>query len=136
VNKTKGLRNPGVLCYRNSVLQCLLHVPEFFRFLDKADRCPTPGDGCVFCALRGFAHQYWTIADDTGRENAVTMVNTAMENNKGLNPDDKEGYGFLFPNGSDLPNMMGSGQQDAHEYFLGVVNMLEYHQDEKTKEKR
>jgi ubiquitin C-terminal hydrolase len=130
VNQTKGLRNPGVLCYRNSVLQCLLHVPEFFRFLDKADRCPTPGDGCVFCALRSFALRYWTSADDTGRENAVTMVNTAMENHPGLNPDDRQRYWFL------RPSMRSSGQQDAHEYFLGVVNMLEHHQDKETKEKR
>jgi uncharacterized UBP type Zn finger protein len=129
-SKTKGLRNPGLLCYRNSVLQCLLHVPEFFRFLDKADRCPTPGDGCVFCALRSIALQYWTSAEDGGRESAVTSVNTAMENYPALNPDDRQRYGFL------LPNMRSSGQQDAHEYFLGVKNMLEHHQDPETKEKR
>lgn len=122
--RAKGLHNPGVLCYRNAMLQCLLHTPEFFRYLQCEERCSTPGDGCVFCALQNLALQYWTTERDKFPQSAVTMVNTAMEKHPPQNPGDRDEYGFLRSSASSPINMAASGQQDAHEYFMGLFNML------------
>lgn len=132
-SRTKGLINPGLQCYRNSVLQCLLHVPEIFRYLESADRCASPGDGCVFCALRALALQYWGNTELRSPQQAVLDVNTAMENHPRRNPTDLQEYGFLKPAWSvtseedlGIYDMDASGQQDAHEYLLGMLNMLGY----------
>lgn len=130
---TKGLINPAFQCYRNAVLQCLLHTPEFIRYLDSANRCVTPGDGCVFCALRALSLQYWRGTELEAPQQAVIDVNSAMESHPGRNPADRQVYDFLKPEwdlvtAEDLGiyEMNASGQQDAHEYLLGVVNMLRY----------
>jgi ubiquitin C-terminal hydrolase len=129
------LDNPGLLCYRNAVLQCLLHTPEFYRYLDRQDRCPTPGDNCVFCALRGLAREYWSNGEDERlhsardkrrqtdrRDRALDNLNTAMNNHV----ESKKVYDFLRPHGSKVNDMNASGQQDAHEFFFELTNMLKY----------
>jgi ubiquitin C-terminal hydrolase len=121
-SRSKGLLNPGVLCYRNAVLQCLLHNSEFFRYLSRQDRCATPGDNCVFCALRGLTIEYWTNTDSAARQQALDNVNTAMENHQQPGTT----YGFLRRAGKKVNDMSISGQQDAHEYFLGLTNMLRH----------
>ena len=134
VHKTKSLLNPGDQCYRNAVLQCLLHTPEFYRYLDKANRCDTQVDNCVFCAVRALALEYWSHGQDErpqrflnaaqktafvqSRYRALDNVNTAMNNQPVTS------YGFLRSHLSDSNNMDISGQHDAHEYFLGLTNML------------
>lgn len=132
VHKTKALENPGLLCYRNAVLQCLLHTPEFLHYLDRQDRCTTPGDNCVFCALRALAREYWSNGEDerlhsasyktrqtARRYSALDNLNTAMNNHP-------VPYGFLQSEWSQGNNIDVSGQQDAHEYFIGLFNMLKY----------
>jgi hypothetical protein len=139
VHKTKGLDNPGLLCYRNAVLQCLLHTPEFYRYLVRQDRCPAPGDNCVFCALRGLAREYWSNGEDERqlrqqsprvkrrqtesptdrRYRALDNLNTAMNNHPAP-------YAFMEPGLTEGNNMDVSGQQDAHECFIGLFNMLKY----------
>ena len=114
-SKSKGVYNPGVQCYRNAVLQCLLHTPEFFHYLSRQDRCATPGDNCVFCALRGLALEYWTNTKSKHRQKALANVNIAMKNHQ----EPGVSYGFMH-------NMNASGQQDAHEYFLGMAGMLRH----------
>lgn len=124
---TKGLRNPGVLCYRNSVLQCLLHIPEFFNYLCNRDRCSTPGDGCVFCSLRSLALAYWSNTDQSFPKAAPDSLNIAMNQYPGLHEsDDKASYGFLKRSKKSKNDMNRSGQQDAHEYFLGIYGMLKH----------
>lgn len=59
-SQTKGLETTGLQCWRNAMLQCLLHVPEFFHYLSRAERCEErscqgpkrTGVPCVYCALR------------------------------------------------------------------------------------
>jgi uncharacterized UBP type Zn finger protein len=122
VARSKGLLNPSVLCYRNAVLQCLLHCSEFFLYLGRQDRCATPGDNCVFCALQGLANEYWTNTAAGPRQQALANVNTAMESHQ--EPDMT--YDFLRRAGSDDNDMSASGQQDAHEYLIGLINMLKH----------
>lgn len=130
-SRTRGMRNPGVLCYRNSILQCLLHIPEFFNYLCNRDRCRTPGDGCVFCNLRSLALSYWSNTDQSFPQAALDSLNIAMNQYPGLCGSDKASYGFLKRSrNSNNSNMNRSGQQDAHEYFLGIYGMLKHTNDD------
>ncbi|CCU82404.1 ubiquitin carboxyl-terminal hydrolase [Blumeria hordei DH14] len=58
----KGLHNPAVLCYRNSLLQALLHSPKLVNWLRSYHRvgartsCATP---CVACRLLSVFNSYW-----------------------------------------------------------------------------
>lgn len=58
----KGLSNTGgYLCYRNSMIQCLLHLPEFADYLDYIHspwQCLEPFDRCVICALKALMDEY------------------------------------------------------------------------------
>ncbi|CAD6505645.1 BgTH12-01135 [Blumeria graminis f. sp. triticale] len=59
----KGLHNPAVLCYRNSLLQALLHSPKLVNWLRSYHRfgvrtsCATP---CVACRLLSVFNSYWS----------------------------------------------------------------------------
>lgn len=60
----KGMANiTGVLCYRNSLLQAILHSPKLINWLllnHHADDCVEEDtDNCVACALRELAITYW-----------------------------------------------------------------------------
>ncbi|KAK4962483.1 hypothetical protein LTR10_000109 [Elasticomyces elasticus] len=55
-----GLYNSGNLCYRNALLQCLLHTPVFYNCLGRIHfKCSKQADQCVTCALQALAHDYW-----------------------------------------------------------------------------
>ena len=55
-----GLLNPGNLCYRRSLLQCLLHLPIFYNLLGNMHfKCNEKTDECVVCALQAFTQKYW-----------------------------------------------------------------------------
>lgn len=57
---SKGLENSGNMCYRNALLQCLLHVPQFYRHLGKVHRdCWKETSKCAICALQYLAHRYY-----------------------------------------------------------------------------
>ncbi|GAB7352975.1 hypothetical protein MBLNU459_g3543t1 [Dothideomycetes sp. NU459] len=59
--KVKGLSNPGQWCYRRSVLQNLLAVPQFFNLLEQNHaKCNARPGRCVTCALRRLSHTYHT----------------------------------------------------------------------------
>jgi hypothetical protein len=40
--------------------------------------------------------------------------------------ESKKVYDFLRPHGSKVNDMNASGQQDAHEFFFELTNMLKY----------
>jgi ubiquitin C-terminal hydrolase len=58
---SRGLPNIGNTCYRNAVLQCLIHTPEFTDFIDQnsdpKDSSCGPGV-CALCALVEFFDDY------------------------------------------------------------------------------
>lgn len=81
----------------------------------------------MFCALRNLALRYWTSTVQEFSQNTLVLVNKAMEEHPERHPDDSSAYGFLRPQGSSVNReMKDCGQQDAHEYFLGTVNMLKH----------
>lgn len=61
----RGLSNlTGVLCYRNSLFQALLHSPKFsnwFAKYHKTEDCVEDDpEHCVACKIRNFVQAYWT----------------------------------------------------------------------------
>ena len=76
--------------------------------------------------------EYWSNGADESQQSAgdvnqqmqrryaaLNNLNTAMNNHP-------EPYPFLQPPWGGANNMNMSGQQDAHEYLLGLINMLKY----------
>ena len=55
---SRGLDNPGTLCYRNSIIQALLHAPKFVYWLENSRHDCTVRK-CVACALRALCIRYW-----------------------------------------------------------------------------
>lgn len=58
----QGIRNPGILCYRNSLIQSLFHTPKvanWLKFNHAAAGCQA-GPNCVACAIRDLLDEYWT----------------------------------------------------------------------------
>ncbi|TQS35537.1 hypothetical protein Golomagni_04042 [Golovinomyces magnicellulatus] len=58
----KGIYNPAVLCYRNSLLQALLHAPKVVNWLRSYHRskiCIRNGILCVACHLLAVFNSYW-----------------------------------------------------------------------------
>ena len=57
---TKGLNNPDNVCYRNSMLQCLIHQPSIFDYLGNMHQnCEQNSTQCVVCALQALLQSYW-----------------------------------------------------------------------------
>jgi ubiquitin C-terminal hydrolase len=125
-SKSKGLANPRLLCFRNAVLQCLLHVPEFVRYLSRAERCSEAscqrprrrGVPCVYCALRDLALYYWTSKRDRTRQMRLATFQRAMVLHPGRNPSDIQNPQYTFLDATRM--------HDAHEFFACLTTMLKH----------
>lgn len=114
--RPKGLENPGCLCYRRAVLQCLLHTPVFYNYLCRLDGCEgKAAEECVLCAFRDFAVQYWTSTDTAERYAANNRLDAALRRH----PSRFEGV--------PIPDFVSEEDQqhDAHEFLMGLLLMLE-----------
>lgn len=114
--RPKGLENPGCLCYRRAVLQCLLHTPLFYNYLCRLGGCEgKAAEECVLCAFRDFAVQYWTSTDQARRYAANDRLDAAIRR-----PSRFEGV--------PIPDFVSEEdeQHDAHEFFMGLLLMLEH----------
>ena len=57
---SKGLFNRANHCYRNALLQCLLHTPKFYHYLGNIHRhCHEVSQECAVCALQRLVQFYW-----------------------------------------------------------------------------
>lgn len=66
--KIKGLSNPSQWCYRRSVLQSLIALPQLFNLLDESHKsCPKQGR-CVTCAMRQLLTSYHTAPGGVGSQ--------------------------------------------------------------------
>ncbi|KAG9648989.1 cysteine proteinase, partial [Aureobasidium melanogenum] len=66
--KIKGLSNPSQWCYRRSVLQSLIALPQLFNLLDESHKsCPKQGR-CVTCAMRQLLTSYHTSPGGVGSQ--------------------------------------------------------------------
>lgn len=47
-------------CYRNSVLQCVFHTPEFYHLLGNIHKdCPYETNECITCSIQYMVKAYW-----------------------------------------------------------------------------
>ncbi|KAM0177789.1 hypothetical protein ACHAPF_004052 [Botrytis cinerea] len=64
-NAQRGLSNvTGYACYRNSLLQGLLHLPKFFNFLfdqHPVETCEISKRDCLACSLSLLSSKYWAV---------------------------------------------------------------------------
>ncbi|KAK4580185.1 hypothetical protein LTR86_000388 [Recurvomyces mirabilis] len=63
--RPRGFRNiGGATCYRNSMMQSLLHVPVFCNYLGQMHQDTSHAeDKCVACALQFLSYSYWHDRD-------------------------------------------------------------------------
>jgi ubiquitin C-terminal hydrolase len=75
--KVKGLSNPSQWCYRRSLLQSLIAIPQLFNLLDECHKsCPKQGR-CVTCAMRQLLISYHTSPGGVG--NHLTALDNAIK---------------------------------------------------------
>jgi len=134
-----------VSCYQNAVLQCLLHVPEFIRYLSREERCKNESCHatdkkllclCVYCALGDLARHYWTSTNAEFRQEKIRAFREAVhrhviwpkEDDDDSSDDEDE---IPDPTPEDPNNasyrLLGPGEQrDTHEYFSALAHMLHF----------
>lgn len=83
---SRGLWNKANFCYRNAMIQAILHTPPFYRYLGRMHRdCESTAKQCVTCALQALAQTYWNDTSvpraPKGPLAAVKTFNEACANN-------------------------------------------------------
>lgn len=127
--KSKGFWNPGNLCYRNSVLQALLHAPHFVKWLRCThSECPLEGTGlCVACQLRLLAGHYWEgRPEGYGLDKTLADLEDCLRSTAGKLSRPKVVTGILI--GHVAFRQAGfdwRAQQDAPEYYGLLVAAIQ-----------
>ncbi|KAK5703402.1 hypothetical protein LTR17_022131 [Elasticomyces elasticus] len=112
-----GLYNSGNMCYRNALLQCLLHTPVFYNCLGRIHfKCSKQADQCVTCALQALAHDYWLNRNPQDPQpnfpnNTARILHQAVINTCPLDDDFAE-------------NADGSEQADPIEFLTFLKKRL------------
>jgi uncharacterized UBP type Zn finger protein len=111
---SRGIENyTGVTCYQNSVMQTLLHLPPFLRWISTHYAHPNlcPADDCIKCYVKQLAEEYW---DDADPDIAVTYPSNDPEDinieacdsglfERGQQEDAFQFYTWLLDALSDVP---------------------------------
>ena len=115
-NKPRGLYNPGNVCYRRALLQCLLNLPAMYNFLGTIHtRCEKPQEECTVCALQALMQKYWNDRTSTnfpdGDGGAVGTLDSAVR--------------FCCPPNSGFHEFRTMNiQGDPHEFFTFLYDQL------------
>ena len=111
MSSSKGFFNRHVMCYRNSMIQALLHAPKLVNWLEEFHPPCAQESRCIICALRQLSLQYWQTSS------------VPQDLNQKMNQLESNLRGTLA-----FTNWTWSRQQDANEFFLHLVNsMIERH---------
>lgn len=119
----KGIPNKGLFCYRNSIIQALMHVPAIHDYLSKhnqpnGDKCPCPGTSCICCLLREFTNVHFS--DEKGinkKQKALELIDKLL--------------------GGDFAKIgCRHEQQDADEYAIRMLDKAVEQQKKRNKKGR
>ena len=107
----KGFSNAHVMCYRNSMIQALLHIPKLVNWLeDYHDACPKE-NRCTICAFQRLSLLYWQTHPNSKDVNQSMAALTAN-----------------LKTTATLRTWRWGRQQDANEFYMFLVNaMIERH---------
>lgn len=113
----RGLYNPGNLCYRRSMLQCLLHLPPIYNHLGSVHRwCSKTKNKCIVCALQCLMLKYW-------HDRTVFPVDrkgqVLQDLDKATGASCPSTHNFFQYASSDEP------QGDPHEYLQFIYEQLD-----------
>lgn len=118
----RGIMNPGVYCYQNSVYQTLMHTPMFLKWIDthvRVDKCRAKKGvrpPCVRCNIRGLAVNYWS--PDEERSDPLSRSNPYIKNIR-------QAAWSRFDK---------SAHEDASEFYNWIVEVLDDEEDERWHE--
>ncbi|KAI9296000.1 cysteine proteinase, partial [Neoconidiobolus thromboides FSU 785] len=101
----RGIRNVGNTCFVNCILQMITHNPTFSDIFLSMDRNDCITRSCMSCTIRGFIIQYYS-------NNPSPMIITSL----------------LKSIWNSSKHLAGYEQQDAHEFFIALINKI--HEDE------
>ncbi|XP_012275287.1 ubiquitin carboxyl-terminal hydrolase 5 [Orussus abietinus] len=115
-----GLTNLGNSCYLNSVMQMIFTIPEFIkRYVDNASDIINK---CVYNAADDFNAQMAKLGVGllSGKYSVPPPENSKEYSCPGISP-----RMFKTLIGRRHPGFSSNRQQDAHEFFLHVINLLD-----------
>lgn len=123
-NTAQGLQNGGNDCYRLALLQCLIHIPTFCRFIQTAHRPKVrhSAQQCVYCSFHALINEYWITRNPAAFSNflgsrAVVDLYAAMNASIVI--------GTANPTPLDVSAVITSvDQEDCMDFWLAVTNML------------
>uniref|UniRef100_A0A7E4ZVG6 Ubiquitin carboxyl-terminal hydrolase 36 n=1 Tax=Panagrellus redivivus TaxID=6233 RepID=A0A7E4ZVG6_PANRE len=101
----KGLYNPHNNCFLNSVLQSVMHIPQFTRYIlehHQKDSSKCFGNYCLICALKGHFHR------SLRQQSSANWINKYIDD--------------IFP------NHITGHQEDAHEMLLFLLDAIDRQQ--------
>ncbi|QEU60034.1 Ubp8 [Kluyveromyces lactis] len=108
----QGLVNMGSTCFMSSIIQTIIHNPYFVEELLSHKHCNNcdikSGTKCVSCALDEIACDFYGNGTGTGKSSSVS---------KGF-------VNLLSASWHINHHLVGSSQQDAHEYWQFLLNQL------------
>lgn len=134
--KPKGLLNLGVSCYRNAMLQCLLHTPHVYHLLGNIHKdCSRAANRCTTCVVQKVFQTYWNSdrSDDDEHGTARLQLRQLMEDLRdalranipnGNKPHEQGEPGYLLKNDIQCES---ERQSSSFDFARAIIEIMAGH---------